>query len=121
MLASPADGSDGKSASTLIRACVMELLDTRTRGACSQGSVRLHGARSCQISAAVDLVEQTRRDVYDKQVMQLTKVPTNKGLRSRRAAPARASDGFKKLRECCPDMHNKIRSRATSRACVVAK
>jgi hypothetical protein len=121
MLASPADGSDGRSASTLIRACVMDLLDPRTLGACSQASVRLHGVRNCQISAAVDLVKQTRHGVYDQRRMQLTKVPTNKRLYSRRAAFARASDGFKKLRERRPDMHNKIRSRTTSRACLVAK
>jgi len=72
MLASPADGSDGKSVSALTRACVMDLLDPRTRRV-SQASVRLHGVRSCQISAAVDLVEKIRRGVYVKRVMQLSK------------------------------------------------
>jgi hypothetical protein len=69
----PRTDQDGKIASTLIRACVMDLLDPRTLGACLQASVRLHGARSCQIPAAVDLVEQTRHDVYDQRLMQLTK------------------------------------------------
>jgi hypothetical protein len=60
----------------------MDLLD-RAYSARSQASVRLHGARTCQIAAAVDIVEQAGHGVYDKQVMQLTKMSINKRPRSR--------------------------------------
>ena len=56
MLASPADGSDGEIAPTLIRACVMDLLDLRTLCALA-GKHTIARCAQLSIAAAVDVVE----------------------------------------------------------------